>query len=218
MEQTFKSHRPYELIHRLPYDVVVNTIHSNPSLRDYAYNAVKDGIPFDWLQSNVLEYLPWNARVDNVDNPNLFIKMKRHDLLSYRSILREFAFVPLIRQLTQSPDGQQIALSEGFDQLLVIEPLIGVINREERRKYMIYPFVHADTHVKSRNPNSNRFTMRSIHSITGRLQSLFYKHNIVPNDLTTMQVMGSGQEDPIPNTLFLFDIEGYRYKNTISSH
>src|SRR6266404_2157574 len=68
------------------------------------------------------------------------ILMRRTQLMN--SIVNEIALSPTLKELVDSKEIQELAQSYGFNSMQFVEPIMGVIDKNSRKKRQVYKYIH----------------------------------------------------------------------------
>lgn len=213
--------RHAEIFDGAGYDCRINQACTEPEQAKKLYTILQQGFPAHWrpyshLDKKSIQYyeavgerIPKNFLwVDNEDDPVFLIKEKR--MRDKKNVFHELKIAPLITRIIATPDAQKIAHDHGFDQLRFVEPLLAWIHQPTQQQYTGYPYIHGDTYHRSRPPMVNlTYKIEEETTVIDPLKTLFRKEGILPRDLWISQFIASSAFDPIPNTLFLIDVEAY---------
>jgi len=147
----------WETRHLEAFDVVVNLDAQIPDVEGLV-NRVGNGIG-DWPS---IEQKGTNKLfVDDLALPSLFAKKRYWSTLAGRrrlktaydpkssnpatqSLMSEMVLSPRIKELMASEGATEIATRYGIDEFRYVEPLIGLVERNTKSKYMIYNFINGE--------------------------------------------------------------------------
>jgi len=201
-----------DIRHGERYDVLVNLAADDPMEAQRVAGMVEEGIS-GWhhvIPSN--EPRDSQFYVDHIPNP-LFIAKTSHplrrrltpaDVRAIEPITRELILAPEIKNILRSKRGREIGSRYGVPDLRYIEPLVGIIDREKKRKVLVYKYYKGwDTSVAI-PPGVNLF------GLSRDLKKHFGEEGIDAADLGVNQwIKPSGEEGAI----YLLDAELYRRKD-----
>lgn len=126
------------------------------------------------------------------------------------SLSQEIDISADVQEITASDEAQRIAQAKGFRSLELVEPLMGIIEKNTKRKFMIYPYVEGQILAYlgyGGIPPIIRIHWQDADEMAEELQALYRKNGIIPQDLDARQLIVSpGKEGP---TLSLIDIEQF---------
>jgi hypothetical protein len=209
--------RSFETIHNGRYDLLVTT---DPMLTEKAKKlaeVVKNGLPDNWAIYR--PYKAWQSdklKADNVEHPQFISKRKsflnylkylraeKEEGRRYMSIFNEFSVASIVAQILKSPEATALAKKYHFHALHLISPLVGIIDREQKQKYLIYDcFPGGD---KALLETLKLVSEHDEVSFKDELKVLFIKNGIDPSDLTSRHFFAAKNENGEID-LYLFDIE-----------
>lgn len=142
--------------------------------------------------------------VVNMDRGELGSKfdIRKTDIQLTDSILSEMSLCGEINSLVEKGEAQEIFLPLGINQLKFVQPLVGIIDRHKKEKYVIYRYVDGTPWY---NSWSDQISERDKISSVRNLKSFFNKNGLVCEDLEVKQLLF----DEETKDLFLIDTEGY---------
>ncbi|MCX6727106.1 MAG: hypothetical protein NTY75_04885 [Candidatus Shapirobacteria bacterium] len=201
---------PTKVIHFPKTDILVP---SQTNITQEYIEYFKDGLP-----SNFIEVSP-EIFFNSPDNPTLvakqrimrakdvrrkrheggYIRMTQESMNAGNSLMNEFSLVEEIQQVVNSEEAQQFAKEKGFEGLAYVRPIIGIINRENGKKYMVYPFIEGKQWYTS-PPGM----IIEDHEPVQPLINLFEEKGINPEDLIPRQFR-IGPD----NWMYLLDTDQY---------
>lgn len=127
----------------------------------------------------------------------------RQMLYASASIMNEMSIATDIKRIVESENIQNVFQFSGIDSVDYVEPLIGVINRDSGKKYIVYPFVDGAKFYDTEIPDDLRI-FKSIR----RLEAVISDKGIKPHDLQGGQFLVERSTDGKVH-LHLLDIDLY---------
>lgn len=122
------------------------------------------------------------------------------------NVLNEIVLSKTVKDIVKSKEVQDIAKRYGFVDMQFPEPIVAVIHKEYKDKYLVYKY-------KENVRNKTHGGSSMFHSIATYLREIFFKNGILPADLRDIQFLVSKETDGLH--LILIDIEGYVPKETL---
>ena len=227
MEKELKS-TSTELIHFGEYDLLLNRTATDPEKVTTVYTKVLRSIFDSGLLISGWAIAPGihkNIWYDTSHDPQFMAKEKwlragekfmnniislnreldpvlKSTFYACNSLLNEISLSPHVKKIVSSEAAQKIAHAHGFSSLTFVEPLLGVIDRQERRKYLFYEYVDALTFRDTDGPECD-----ALYYFSSDLADLIHSFGISPHDLDMKQIMY--KDTPKGKLAFLTDIEAY---------
>lgn len=206
-----------KVIHFPTTDILVPTNHQK--MDDYI-EFFKDGLPKDFVEVSPEIFF------DSETNPTLVVKqriMTAKDIQKKRSgegydsitdasmnasnsLMNEFSLAQDIQQVTDSDTAQQFAKNLGYEGLRYVRPIVGIIDKTDGNKYMVYPYIAGKSW--HRNPPGMVIADQEPVQV---LINLFEEKGINPEDLLPKQ-MRIGTD----NWMYLMDTDQYHKTPTVT--
>ena len=118
------------------------------------------------------------------------------------SLMNEFSLAGEIQEVVDSESAQNFAKELGYEGLRYVKPVLGIINKDNGHKYVIYPFIYGKQWYKS-PPGM----IVEDHKPVQPLIDLFEEKGINPEDLIPRQFrIGTD------NWMYLLDTDQYHRK------
>lgn len=131
-----------------------------------------------------------------------YVRMSQESMNAGNSLMNELRLADEIQQVVNSAEAQNFAKEKGFEGLKYVRPIIGIINRENGKKYMIYPYIKGKQWFIS-PPGM----IIEDHEPVQPLINLFEENGINPEDLIPRQFrIGTD------NWMYLLDTDQYHRK------
>lgn len=175
------------------------------------------GIPSSWP---IYKNNP-NHRVDSQENPRFFAKfrdpnkrigqsVKSEYLQAEKSVMNEFVLSLEIKRLLAGEEATGLLQKYGWGSIKFIEPLVGVIDKNSRKKTMVYDFVEGKAPGFTRESVSgvSDKTLNALDGLAIELYDFFGRNGIDSYDL-------HGRGFIIPptssseNAIYLIDSESF---------
>lgn len=213
--------RAIEIRHHGQFDIMINRQVVKPEKAGELAKLLKNGIPETWVK--VRPDKEWFT--DSVDAPRFFVKGKYHypsaeirqtrelkatapqvfeatDRVarSFNSLSNEIFLTRKVNEILASAEVKDLAVLFGFDEIRLVEPLVGVIDRSTSRKFVGYEYVQGSAHFE-------REGYGKLDRLVERLWKVFQEHGIDAREIHSSQLI-EGEEDGKP-IAYLTDIEGY---------
>lgn len=141
-------------------------------------------------------------RAEDVEQKNKKTYEYRKDI-ARSSLVNEIASSSLISRVLGTSEVETLVRALGFKSIEFVEPLVGVIDRVQKRKTLVYRFVDGRRAQTS-------LEQQALAALSKSLVESFLQAGIVPADLNTSQyLLGRGENE---GKIYLLDSELY-FKN-----
>ncbi len=233
-----------EIVRNGNFDVLLNAHHPDQQKVKHLAEVFKNGLPQNWapFDTRSLEDddAPISTYVDQTDGPSFFCKVRQkvnpirlkqvqsgeedgniRALNAYHSLVNEIALAEEVKRVLDMPEAKEVVKSYGFEDVTFIEPLVGINDRENERKLMVYDFVTGDRGFEKPEPGKTN-KMHELHFTENinhtdylsdemglKLRAVFRAQGIEAEDLEGHQFFSSKDDGTGKFKLYLYDIEGY---------
>lgn len=234
-----------EIIHNGDYDILLNTRHKDQQKIRQLAEIVREGLPTNWVgivAEDSEDGDPPRTFVDNPQNPQFFAKIRKmadpkileivldkgeyknfskREIQAFNSLVNEFAISVDVKRVLTLPGVKEVIRDYGFQDVELIEPLVGINDRKTGKKIMVYDFVEADRGFEpqkpgvknmmfyltdtARPPNANNLA----DDLGSELREVFKENGIEATDLKGHQFLSSKDDGSGHFKLYLLDVEGY---------
>lgn len=130
---------------------------------------------------------------------------------SFESLLNEMHMAPAIREIIENPEVQGYVYNSGFDGIALVEPIIGVIDKNPNTdpdKFMVYEYI-PDTQTLADLQEKGALPPGEADGLVDFLDRQFSQANIVATDLLPRQILVDNH-----SRLYLIDTEGYHKRHS----
>lgn len=203
--------------------LVLNLNAGNQRAVGYLAEELEYGPFDDWISA----VSGGNSFVDDPEDPRFYAKfryfsrkhavqsaLKHHPSGTFirrvdnaaNSLVNEIKIAEPVKTLLSDPRAIEIVQSKGFSGIGLVEPLVGVIDSESWRKYMVYEYLDA-------RPIQPRYHFDA-DVVVDELSRLFLTEGIYPEDLDRRHLITSSAQGG--RFLNLIDIERFHSKATSS--
>ncbi len=191
--------------------------------------ALKDGVPEDWSDYEDRFSSPdgryfikrkWTSKKKKYfkdarsGGSVTWIEMVSEEkaLVNYAalSITSELSNSKKVRTIVAGQNVQNLVRQYGVDKIEFVEPLMGMIDKKNGRRYMVYPYIDAEEAGRFVELQGREEELgNNLESIIDGLVEIFIKNNLRPNDLRSQQLLISENPADHKLSLFLLDTEFY---------
>ena len=226
-----------EIRHNNNFDVIVNMSADDLSQTLNLAKMVENGIPTSWVNYDPRpkthqidpDYTSHQDQffVDDLTSPQFIAKIRHHTsltphvdlskagndesirnfLLSGNSLLNEFKVSRRIKDILRTAQAKQIAMDFGYEDIVFVEPLVGLIDKRSRQKIIVYNFVKGFDIFESEYAWERIGDSDDPHSVENQLGALFAEHGISGRDFGGHQFVLNKNDVRGTEILYIVDAE-----------